>query len=60
MDFTLNIFAIVLAGGFALGWGTNNLCYGKKGCDACFIALIRGRKCSDCDGMKAPEVVGEP
>lgn len=54
------IYLIILVSGFFLGWGSNNLIYGRKGCDNCFVALIRGKACSSCENNKAPEEVKSP
>jgi len=43
---------MLLGGGFVLGWATGNLVYGRQGCKDCFIALIRGKRCDECDERK--------
>jgi hypothetical protein len=54
------IHLLLLVAGFFFGWGANNLVYGRKGCDHCFVALVRGKKCSDCENNTAPNEVKSP
>ena len=38
----------IAAGFFIFGWITCNFVYGRKNCDGCFVSLVRGKSCHDC------------
>jgi len=48
----ISSFLMLFGGGFVLGWATGNLVYGRQGCKDCFIALIRGKRCDECEERK--------
>lgn len=45
-------FAAIIIFGFILGWCASNILYGRKSCDECLIAMIRGKKCADCPEIR--------